>query len=102
MVCMNQVFQVGQLWQKAPHVNTCIVTHHVHYFKISGWNEKLAAFFKRNADGQQQAAEQQLVAKDVHPPLLRGVIEQVRQRHHQAEMDGFVAKGHGTDAVLDQ
>ena len=102
MVCIGQVFEVEQPGQQAAKVNARIVTHHVHYFKISGWNEKLAAFFKRNADGQQQAAEQQLVAKDVHPPLLRGVIEQVRQRHHQAEMDGFVAKGHGTDAVLDQ
>lgn len=102
MVCIGQVFEGEQPGQQAAKVNARIVTHHVHYFKISGWNEKLAAFFQRNADGQQQAAEQQLVTKDVQPPLVHGVEKQVRQRHHQAEMDGFVAKGHGADAVFDQ
>jgi len=62
----------------------------------------LAAFLQGDANGQQQAAEQQLVAKDVHPALVQGMVEQVRKRHHQAKVDGFVAKGQSTDAIFYQ
>ena len=94
------MFQVGQPCEQGAEENARIVTHHVHYFKISGRDECLAEFFDADADGQEQAAEQQIEAKDVYPPLFQGVIKQKGKQYHQTEMDDFVAIRNGSDGVL--